>query len=341
MKPGRQGKHGRHVRLSDVAKRVGVSPITISRALRNPDIVSEDLREVILRAVDEMGYSPNLAARALASRHSGIVGVIAPALFQQSFTGLVMGIEDRLRASELRVQYANTLYESQQEVTQLKSFLAQKPAGVILAGAEDYGALTPLIESAGCPVAHVADLSQPPGELVVGLHNHAAGMAATRFLISKKYRRIGIIGASSNTRGSRRQAGYEQAMHDAGLFDPELIVNDRTAGSVGLGRRLFSILIDRVPDLDAVFCQNDDLALGALIEASARGINVPEALGVCGFNDLDFAAFCEPALTTVRIPRYDLGYRVADMLLRAVREEPVGEQRVDLGFSIIERNSTR
>ena len=98
--PGRESKRSAHVTLSDVAKKVGVSPITISRALRNPEIVSEDLRQQILRTVDEMGYVPNLAARALASRHSGVVGVLTPALHQHAFTDIMAGIEDRNRVSE-------------------------------------------------------------------------------------------------------------------------------------------------------------------------------------------------------------------------------------------------
>ncbi|MGO7033223.1 substrate-binding domain-containing protein, partial [Rhizobium ruizarguesonis] len=84
-----------------------------------------------------------------------------------------------------------------------------------------------------------------------------------------------------------------------------------------------------------------DLALGVLIECAARGIRVPEDVGICGFNDLEFSAFTQPTLTTVQIPRYEIGYRVADMLLRAVRDEPPGEDKVDCGFSIIPRGSTR
>jgi LacI family gluconate utilization system Gnt-I transcriptional repressor len=320
---------------------VGVSPITISRALRSPAIVSKDLREYILKIVDEMGYVPNLVARTLASRHSGIVGVITPALHQHAFMGLMLGIEDRFRTTEFSVQYANTLSSPSQEVIQLKSFLSQKPAGIILAAAEYYDDLGPLIEAAECPVAHVTDLSQQPERLVVGLHHQAAGAATTRFLLSKGYRRIGFIGGRQDIRSRRRYEGYAQTMQAAGLFDPQLAAGEDIATSPGLGRRLFALMLKRIPDLDAVFCQNDDLALGAIIECRALGISVPQDFGVCGFNDLDFAAFIEPSLTTVHIPRYDMGYRVADMLLHAVREEPPGEDRVDLGFSIVERSSTR
>jgi len=338
---GRKARRGAHVKLSDVAKRVGVSPITISRALRNPEIVSEDLREVILRTVEEMGYIPNLAARALAGRHNGVVGVITPALHHHGFAGLMIGIEDRFRASEFTVQYSNTLHHVDGEAGQLKSLLTQKPAGVIIAGAESYRDLLPLIENAACPIAHITDLSQEPQTLVVGLDHHAAGAEPTRFLLSRGYNRIGFMGRGTDIRSRRRKEGYEAAMREAGRFDPDLVIGENEGNSSGRGRELFARLLQRVPDVDAVFAQSDDLALGVLIECAVRGIRVPEEVGICGFNDLEFSAFTQPTLTTVHIPRYDIGYRVADMLLRAIRDEPPGEDKVDCGFSIIPRGSTR
>ncbi|WEA60977.1 LacI family DNA-binding transcriptional regulator [Rhizobium sp. BJ04] len=339
--PGRKARRGTQVKLSDVAKKVGVSPITISRALRNPQIVSEDLREVILRTVGEMGYIPNLAARALAGRHNGVVGVITPALHQYGFTGLMIGIEERFRDTEFTVQYSNTLRHAEGEAGLLKSFLTQKPAGVIIVGAESYRNLLPLIDSAACPIAHITDLSQEPQTLVVGLDHYTAGVEPTRFLLSRGYKRIAFMGRGADVRSRRRIEGYEAVMREAGHFDPDLIIGGEAASRTGLGRELFSRLLQRVPDVDAVFAQSDELALGVLIECKERGIRVPEDLGVCGFNDLEFSAFIEPSLTTVHIPRYDIGYRVADMLLRAVRDEPPDEDKADLGFSIIARGSTR
>lgn len=341
MERGRKARRGAHVKLSDVAKKVGVSPITISRALRNPEIVSEDLRQTILRTVDEMGYIPNLAARALAGRHNGIIGVITPALHHHGFAGLMIGIEDCLRTTEFRVQYSNTLHHADGEAGELRSFLTQKPAGVIIAGAESYHDLLSLIENAACPIAHITDLSQEPERLVVGLDHYAAGAEPTRFLLSRGYERIGFIGRGTDIRSRRRKEGYEAAMGEAGRFDADLAIGGNEGSSTGLGRELFARLLQRVPDIDAVFAQSDDLALGVLIECAARGIRVPEDVGICGFNDLEFSAFTQPTLTTVQIPRYDIGYRVADMLRRAIRDEPPGEDKVDCGFSIIPRGSTR
>jgi LacI family transcriptional regulator, gluconate utilization system Gnt-I transcriptional repressor len=339
---GRRWRNRRpRVRLSDVAKKAGVSPITVSRALRNPEIVSEELREVILPLIEEMGYVPDLAARALASRHSGIIGVVVPALNQQVFMNVMLGIEERVRSTDLHIQYANTLYDPNEEIHQLRSFLAQKPAGIILAGAESYDDLSSLIEEAPCPIAHIIDLAQKPARMAVGLEHHAAGAVATRFMLERGYRRIGLLSGRMDIRSKRRRDGYVEAMHEAGLLDPALMVSEEIPTSAALGCRLFAALLDRTPDIDSVFCQNDDLALGVLFECRRRGIRVPEDFGICGFNDLDFAEFTEPGLTTVHVPRYDIGYRAADMLIRAVQEENLSDEKLDLGFTVVERGTTR
>jgi LacI family gluconate utilization system Gnt-I transcriptional repressor len=324
-----------------VAKIVDVSPITVSRALRNPEKVSPELREKILRTVEEMGYVPDLAARALASRHSGIVAVMCPVLSQQVFMRTMAGIEDRMRATDLRIQYANTAYGPNEELMQTRAFLAHNPAGMILAGAERYEELLPILEAASCPVVHILDISQPPQMFAVGVRHREAAAAAIRFMLSRGYQRIAILGGSKSLRSRQRIEGYSEVLREAGLFDPELIVHESAMTGVALGARLTAQLLDRVAGIDGIFCQNDDVALGVLFECQRRGIKVPEDFGICGFNDLEFAAASEPALTTVRIPGYDIGFHAADMLVRAVLEEDATAGKVDLGFSVIPRGTTR
>ncbi|MGO4439134.1 LacI family DNA-binding transcriptional regulator [Rhizobium sp. RAF56] len=329
------------MRLRDVAERAGVSPITVSRALRNPGIVSEELRETVLRIVEEMGYTPDLAARALASRHSGVVGVLTPMLSQQVFAGTMRGIEDRMRKTDLYLQYANTAYRADDELWQTRAFLAHNPAGIIIAGAERYAELEPIIARAPCPVVHIIDVSQEPDTLAVGISHKEAAVQAVGFMLSRGYRRIAMIGGRVNLRARLRIEGYSQAMHEAGLFDEALILHDAANTGVSRGARLVGELLDRVPDLDGVFCQNDDVALGALFECQRRGIRVPEDFGVCGFNDLEFAAAVQPALTTVNVPRHSIGFQAADMLMRAIEGSGPPEPKLELSFTVTPRGTTR
>ena len=141
-----------------------------------------------------MGYTPDLAARALASRHSGVVGVLTPMLSQQVFAGTMRGIEDRMRKTDLYLQYANTAYRADDELWQTRVFLAHNPAGIIIAGAERYAELEPIIARAPCPVVHIIDVSQEPDTLAVGISHKEAAVQAVGFMLSRGYRRIAMIG---------------------------------------------------------------------------------------------------------------------------------------------------
>lgn len=330
------------VKLSDVAKKAGVSAITVSRALSKPYKVSDELRNAILRIVDEMGYVPDLAARALASRHSGVVGVVCGMLGQQVFTPTMQGIEDRLRSTGLRIQYASASCRPDEAVVQTQAFLAQNSAGLILAGIEFHERLQPIIDAASCPVVHILDMAQWPAALSVGISHREAGREATRYMLSRGYRRIAMLGGSMDASARQRLAGYTDALRGHDLFHPDLVLHDeRAMTDVSLGARLFGQLLDGGHRFDGVFCQSDDVALGVLFECRRRGIRIAEDMGICGFNDLEFAAMTEPGLTSVRIPGYRMGHRAADMLMDAIDERGSLQGKVDLGFTIVARGTTR
>lgn len=324
-----------------MAKKVGVSAITISRALRDPGKVSIELRKTILQAVDEMGYVPDLAARALASRHSGVIFILAPAINNQIFTDVMAGIEARIRNTGLQTQYANTLYSGDQELSQIRGFLAHNPAGIILVATECYDQIASTVSGATCPIAYILDHSQKPDQMVMSVRHEAAGAAATRHLLSRGYRRVALLGACLDIRSRQRRKGYEQVMREEGLFDPLRMIDENQPTSVALGCKLFSELLAQAPDIDAVLCQNDDLALGVLFECQRRGIRVPEDFGICGVNNLDFAAFTHPGMTTIHVPRYDLGFQAANMLVRAIEGGAGNDEKVDLDFTLIPRGTTR
>jgi LacI family gluconate utilization system Gnt-I transcriptional repressor len=185
-------------------------------------------------------------------------------------------------------------------------------------------------------------LTDNPIDINIGVSQHAAGHAATRHLLDLGHRQIGLIGTSLDARSRTRIGGYRAAMEEAGLLSEDLFEVMADASSVKSGGELFSALIARVPDLEAVFCGNDDLALGVLFECNRRQIAIPERLSLIGFNDLEFAASTFPALTTVNVPRYEMAKLSADIVLKIIRgsgERPANT-RIDLGYSISMRGST-
>lgn len=210
------------VRLADVAARVGVSPITISRALRHPDKVSPELRQQILQVIDEMGYIPDLAARALASRHSGVISILAPVVTNPMFTDIMHGINARLQETGLQTQFANTLHDAENERLQILSVLGQNPAGLIMVGPDRFGQLDSLFARIARPVAFILDHSQNPDRMAVTINHEAAGAAATRYLLSRGYRRIGFIGGSLHVAQRQRAKGYEQVLRRSNCSIPRL-----------------------------------------------------------------------------------------------------------------------
>lgn len=328
------------ITLSDVAHQAGVSAITVSRALREPEKVSPPLREAILKVVEEMGYVPDLAARALASKNSGLVGVMSPGLTSHAFLALIRGIEDRVRSSDLRIQYASAETDTEDQLRQLRFFLSQNPAGLIHVGQIGDPAIDDLLRHAPCPVVEIMDVSREPSDMAIGIDHRQAAETATRHLLEKGYRRIAMLGGAWDFRARRRLEGFQAVLEEAGLYDPALVLSIDGSTSVGLGCHLLDRLKSEAPDAEAAFCHNDDIALGVLFECQRRGLAVPQDFGICGFNDLDYAGFAFPAITSVRVPRYEIGYRAVDMIIRAAGSDTSPAKRVDLGYQLVQRGST-
>lgn len=326
--------------IADVARLAGVSAITVSRALREPDRVSQDLRRQIGTAVAELGYVPDPNARALASARADVIGVLVPSLTNSVFAEVVRGIYDGLADRRFQIQMGNTHYSGLEEERLLQVFLGQRPSALIVAGRDQTPAARRLLTQAGCPVVQIMDLDDEPVDMMIGFSHVEGGRTATDHMISRGYRRIGFIGARMDPRSQRRLAGYRAAMEAAGLYDPRLVTTTPIPSSVSMGGELLRDALARMPTLDAVFCNNDDLALGVLFECQRAAIDVPRKMGICGFNDLEMMRVAFPPLTSIRTHRYDIGRRAVGMVLGRLAGEDVGPQTVDVGFDLKIREST-
>jgi LacI family gluconate utilization system Gnt-I transcriptional repressor len=341
--------------LADVAKRAGVSAITVSRALRSPQQVSPELRKIIDEAVAELNYVPDLNARALASRRSDVVALLVPSLTQNIFSDVVRGAYDGLENSNLRIEIGNTRYNPALEEELVFRIVRHQPAAIIISGTEQTAQTRKMLETAGCPIVQIMDLTDDPIQKIIGFSHHRAGLEMTRHLIRAGYRHIAFFSGWMNARSQQRFEGYLQALEEAGLSDPDLLAqmgNEDPEASRGarqdyhqfstavMGRRLMLDMLERRPDVDAVFCNNDVLSLGALFACLSQGIAVPQRVGIAGFNDFDFMAAAQPSLTSVRIHRWKCGYEAMQSVRQQLNGEPMGGPVVDLGFDIVEREST-
>lgn len=333
--------NSRKITLSEVAEAADVSPITVSRALRDPAKVSVEARARIDRAIRDLGYVPNPAARALASGRTDVVGVIIPSVSNSVFTDVTRGIYEALEGSALSVQMGNTRYSPLVEEDLIRVFLSQRPAGLIVAGHDQSPAARAMLAAARCPVVQVMETGPAPIDLAVGLSHYDAARAGTAHLLAQGYRAPAFLGAQMDPRSQRRLRAFRDCLADAGIGADDPVVTTPEPSSVSLGCRLFADLLTRSPATDAVLCNNDDIALGVLFEARRRNLRVPRDLGICGFNDLEMMAVAEPAITSVAIDRLEMG-RSAIRLIRDRLDghgPPRGFAR-DLGFRLMPRAST-
>ncbi|MGR3592480.1 MAG: LacI family DNA-binding transcriptional regulator [Limimaricola soesokkakensis] len=330
----------KRVTLAEVAARAGVSPITVSRALRRPDTVQAETRARIDAAVAELGYVPDPAARALATGRADVIGVLIPSVTNAVFTDVLSGIYDGLADSRFDVQYAITRYDPGTEEKLIGVFLRQRPAGLIISGIDQTDAARRLLDRASCPVVQVMETGPDPVDMMVGFSHHDAAAAATRHLIDRGYRRPGFLGARMDPRTQRRFAGFRAEAEAGGVFDPDRVETTEVPSSVGGGAELLRALLARHPETDAVFCNNDDLALGALFEAMRMGVSVPGQLGICGFNDLEMMRAAEPSLTSVRTNRFEMGARAVEMIRARLDGRDPGPAIIDLKAEIMARRST-
>jgi LacI family gluconate utilization system Gnt-I transcriptional repressor len=326
------------VTLQDVARHLGVSAITVSRALKTPQRVSEALRARIMCAVSELGYRPNHAARSLASARSDSVLVLVPSLTNEVFVDTLSGIHEVLIPRGYQALIGNTHYSPQEEEKQLGVFLGHNPDGILLTGLDHTPRVREWLAGCGVPVVYMMEIDDARDSRCVGLSQFDGGQAITRYLVGKGYRRIAYVAAQADPRTLKRGEGYRAALREAGLYDPKREIWVPTPSSIGLGASLLDRLLKELPDCDAVFCCNDDLAQGMLFQCQRRNVAVPGQLAICGFNDLAASAWTNPPITTIATPRYAIGREAAQMLLDAI-DGDTPPCKIDLGFSLVERLS--
>lgn len=327
--------------LADVAKLADVSAVTVSRALRRPEMVSATLRERIDAAVRELAYVPDVAASRLASSRTHAVGVIVSSLTSGVFAEYLGALHDTLLPAGLQVVVLTSRYSGEEEEKAIATLVGQHPEAILVAGIDQTPHARRLLEGAGVPVIQTYELTDDPIDINIGLSQRDAGYAATKYLIELGHRKIAFTAAHLDSRARTRMDGYAQAMREAGLPTDGRVATIEQQSSVATGVTLLGTLLDRDPDLEAIFCCDDNLALGSLFECQRRGIAVPQRMSIIGFNDLEFSAYACPSLSTVATPRYEMGRMAAEIILRYIETgERPANPRIDVGFSIEKRQST-
>ena len=324
--------------LDDVAKLAGVSPITVSRALNHPDKVAAKTLEKINQTIDRTGYVPNLLAGGLASKRSRLIAAIVPTIANAVYAETIKHLSEELRDSGYQVLLGESGFTEEQEESLISAILGRRPDGIFLTGVNHSMSCRRLLLAANIPVVETWDLSPSPLDVVIGFSHEQIGAAVARFLWSKGYRKIGIVSAIDH-RAQIRKRTFTETLRGLGLAEVA-VSHVPIPTSFKIGRDGLAQLLDSGFGEGAVFCSSDTLAQGALAEAQSRGLSIPGQLAIMGFGDQPYAAHTFPALTTVRFDRAAIGREAARVLLTRINGEAVAENVIDVGFLIVERETT-
>lgn len=338
-----------------MAQAAGVSPSTVSRALRGERAVDPDLVERVLAVSDKLGYVPDPAARALASQRSDHVTILIPLLSNTLFVDLLEAAQRTLRAAGFQTLMGVTHYNASEEEQLLREQLHHRPAGMLITGLDHSTSTQKLMARSNVPCVHLMDLPEKMSTSTatlldedsisrvpycVGFRQTDAGEAMTQHLLAQGKQRIVFAAAQLDPRVMQRLQGWRKALKASQRYDPTLEWLNPAPSSLALGGLMFEQIMKQSPAVDAIFFCNDDLAQGALLAAMRLGISVPQRVAIAGFNDLTGSDQMWPPLTTVRTPRAQVGEAAALMLLQLIHGETPDQPQLDLGFEIIARQST-
>ncbi|MGW4893322.1 LacI family DNA-binding transcriptional regulator [Kitasatospora sp. NPDC004240] len=324
-------RHGGPPTLEEVAARAGVGRGTVSRVINGSPRVSEQAREAVHRAVAELGYVPNRAARALAGSRTDAIALVVPEsenrLFAEPyFLDVIRGVSAEL--GEADQQLLLTLIRSDQERQRFEQYLAARRVdGVLLVSVHADDPLPDLVRALGVPAVLNGRRSEDEPVPYVDSDNLGAGRSAVAHLAGRGRRRIATITGPPDMYGARcRLDGYRRGLAEAGLPQDERLVAAGDFTEEG-GHRAMHALLDRCPDLDAVFAASDLMAAGARAALRAAGRSVPGDVALVGVDDSPIARHLDPPLTSVRQPIEEMGRRMARALLDRIAgrtEEPAG-----------------
>ncbi len=323
--------------MAAVARLAGVSMMTVSRAIREPAKVAVATRMRVDEAIRKLGYVPNLTAGSLASNRSRIIGAIVPTIDNSIFAETVRGLSSLLEPAGYQLLLGQTAYRENAEEALVTAFLGRRVDGMVLTGVKHSAATVKRLKAAAIPVVETWDLTPSPIDMLAGFSNRAAGRAIATYLLGKGYLRLGFVGGAED-RTRARFSGFEAAVK--ATPGASLVRVEHEAGTAfSGGRDALTLLLAAKAPPRAVFFSNDALAVGGLMECHRRGLRVPEDIAIAGFADLDIAAESAPTLTTVHVGTRRIGEEAARLLMQRLAGESIGETVLDLGFSVVERQS--
>ena len=337
-----QGSKARPTTLLDVARLAGVSTATVSRALEKPKTVADATRTRVMEAVVACGYTPNVVARNLRKMETRLITILVADITNPFFNEIIRGIEQVARENGYSVLLADSENDPGQENAYGSLLAAKRTDGMILLnGRMPAGLLLPDGDGpADAPIVVACEYLPNLDLPTIQIDNIEAAKRATGHLVQLGHRRIGFVtGPVWNVLSRDRLYGYRDALLAGGLpFDESLVVTGNFSIQSGVAATESLLRLSSRPT--GVFASNDEMAIGAIRAARDAGLRVPDDISIVGFDDIRFAAFVDPPLTTIRQPGQEIGRRAMSHLVRILSGERVAERRQILPTELVIRGST-
>jgi LacI family gluconate utilization system Gnt-I transcriptional repressor len=312
-----QGDGKRYLGIVEIARMAGVSTITVSRALRNPDVVSEKTRTKILDIVQQTGYVSNPHARALRVGHSTIVVAFVSSMISPQFSIAMQKCSDILEAAGYQLLMGLTSYSYPKEIFGISTLKAIKPAAVLFTGVIELESNRRALRELGVPILESWAYPRDPIDMLVGFPNYDCGRLAARYLHGKDCKRVYFIGRQSG-RGMLRQQGFTDTAAALGLEVKDTILL-KDIQNIYEGKKIYQHLKASLKSGDGIFCANDILALGIHSEIKDTSAQRRAQPVLIGFGDIGYMSRTEPRLPLVGMDSALVGEKAAAMILNKLR----------------------
>lgn len=318
------------VKMKDIANDLGISLVTVSKALRNHPDISKKTRERVYARVKELNYRPNLAARSLVTGRSSLVGLIVPDLIHPFFADVAKGLSSALREHGYFLVMSSSEEDPVLEEQEIEHMLAHRLDVLVVATCQTDSKSLARIQQSDTPLILLDRYFEDLDTHYVGTDDYSVGRIATEHLIEAGCKRIAHIQGPDNSTGRRRLKGFLDTLRKHGISVPsEYLVKADNADVEGYERGVDALIklskLKRPPD--GIFCFNDVIATGVVLQASMQGIGVPKDLAVIGCGNLHFDRLIRVPLSSVDQRSNEIGRRTGKLILELLEEDASKETR--------------
>jgi LacI family transcriptional regulator len=336
------------VTIKDIARELGISPSTVSRALKDHPDISKDTKKAVNELADKLNYQPNIVALNLRQKKTNTIGVIIPEVVHFFFSTVISGIEDVAYSAGYNVILAQSNESYVREVAHVKTMFNSRVDGMLLSLSRETTNFDHVesIISKGVPIVFYDRMYNSPTSSKVIVDDYAGAKEAVNHLIDQGCKKIAhIMGAPNLIISIDRLRGYKDALKENKMEVKEELIIPSDSGTFEEGKSLTQKLLSSKVAVDAIFCNNDPLAMGAMVAIKEKGLKIPQDIAIVGFSNWFFGGLMDPALTTIDQPGFEMGQEAARLLIRQIDTklkddfEPVHETKV-LKTQLIIRESS-